>query len=253
MTWWVGIAVPSCFPHQAHTNTGTRLTPSRNGFLPRGTSPRATFARMGRPATAFPIVIAHIRPSDSPLSFGLGSGSPCLRPTSRKVSCFFAGFRVHLQNTAALGASGAALREPQSPRGDHGVSQVTGPSSSCVPAANYLAGRVVAFAHLCGDDPAAFRPSETLGCAGTVLSMADATGPHARLPTHQRIHCRRRCKAGYRPAGLSFGRTGFAPAGRHIRFQGGIDYLLSQLTSIAWSHPEADKPFFKKPLCLRCC
>lgn len=42
-------------------------------------------------------------------------------------------------------------------------------------------------------------------------------GPRVRLPTHQRSRYRERCKAGYRPAGLSFGRAGFAPAGRLFR------------------------------------
>ena len=43
-------------------------------------------------------------------------------------------------------------------------------------------------------------------------------GPLVRLPTHRRRHCWDRRKAGYRPAGLSFGRAGFAPAGRQTEF-----------------------------------
>jgi hypothetical protein len=38
------------------------------------------------------------------------------------------------------------------------------------------------------------------------------------VPTHRRRRYLRRRKARYRPAGLSFGRTGFAPAGQQTEF-----------------------------------
>ena len=61
-------------------------------------------------------------------------------------------------------------------------------------------------------------------------------GPLARAPTHRRARYRTRRKARYRPAGLSFGRAGFAPAGRHTGFQVATASLPSLLTSLAWSH-----------------
>jgi hypothetical protein len=47
-------------------------------------------------------------------------------------------------------------------------------------------------------------------------------GPHVRMPTHRRGHFWHRRKACYRPGGLTLGRAGFAPAGRHTKFHEGI-------------------------------
>ncbi len=55
---------------------------------------------------------------------------------------------------------------------------------------------------------------------------AECSGPHARLPTHRLCCCCHRRKAGYRPAGLRFGRVGFAPTGRRSGFQGLIVFSL---------------------------
>src|SRR5262245_8874332 len=44
-------------------------------------------------------------------------------------------------------------------------------------------------------------------------------GSWAGLPTHPPRRYRREGKASYRPAGLSFGRAGFALAGRHAEFR----------------------------------
>ncbi len=51
---------------------------------------------------------------------------------------------------------------------------------------------------------------------------AESSGPHARAPTHRKCCCCHRRKARYRPAGLCFGRVGFAPTGRRSGFQGVI-------------------------------
>jgi len=51
------------------------------------------------------------------------------------------------------------------------------------------------------------------------ISGLYSRGPHARLPTHQPSRYRGGCKADYRPAGLSFSRAGFAPAGQLIEFR----------------------------------
>ena len=130
---------------------------------------------------------------------------------------FFASFRVHLQNTKSPRSFLSGAPSAATSRGDVRISQITGPSSSCVPwPTTPLA--VSPPSPICAvRDSAAFRPSETLGCARIVLSMADAMGPHARLPTHQRSRYRLRSKADYRPAGLSFSRVGFAPTGQLFR------------------------------------
>ena len=50
------------------------------------------------------------------------------------------------------------------------------------------------------------------------VSRLHSRGPIVRLPTHRRDGYPPRRKAGFRPAGLRFGRTGFAPAGRQTEF-----------------------------------
>jgi hypothetical protein len=60
---------------------------------------------------------------------------------------------------------------------------------------------------------AAFQFYETLGTGIRRITRLRSHGSHSRVPTHQRNSCLSRCKARYRPAGLRFGRAGFAPAG----------------------------------------
>ena len=50
------------------------------------------------------------------------------------------------------------------------------------------------------------------------VSRLHSRGPIVRLPTHRRGDYPPSRKAGFRPAGLRFGRTGFAPAGRQTEF-----------------------------------
>jgi hypothetical protein len=67
--------------------------------------------------------------------------------------------------------------------------------------------------------PAAFRGSHPLGFPGRMtISGLRSHGPRARLPTHQPGRCRPDCKADCRPAGLSGGRAGLAPAGQCTEF-----------------------------------
>jgi hypothetical protein len=67
--------------------------------------------------------------------------------------------------------------------------------------------------------PAAFRVGDPLGFPGRTISGLHSHGPRVRLPTHQPARRHVGCKAGYRPAGLGFGRAGFAPAGRQTEFR----------------------------------
>ena len=101
-------------------------------------------------------------------------------------------------------------------RGESRASQVTGPSSSHVPwPSTSPAGpspRPLAVTSLLPSGPP--RPWAEPEFPFRWLAHH---GPRVRLPTHQRSRYRERCKADYRPAGLSFGRAGFAPAGRLFR------------------------------------
>ena len=105
------------------------------------------------------------------------------------------------------------LRQPRTNRGQTGVSQVTGPSSSSVPRSS-TPPRETPPRPFAVTSPAAFRVGDPLGFPGRTISGLHPRGPLVRLPTHQSRHYWRNCKANYRPAGLGFGRTGFAPAGR---------------------------------------
>ncbi len=68
--------------------------------------------------------------------------------------------------------------------------------------------------------PTAFGVYDPLGFPERMtISGLHSHGPRARLPTHQPERCRSSCKAGYRPAGLSFSRAGLAPAGQQTEFR----------------------------------
>ena len=63
--------------------------------------------------------------------------------------------------------------------------------------------------------------------SGTVcVSRLHSRGPIVRLPTHRRGDYPPRRKAGFRPAGLRFGRTGFAPSGRQTEFPESRTFFL---------------------------
>ena len=117
------------------------------------------------------------------------------------------------------------LRKPRMARGQTGASQVTGPSSSSAPRSS-TPPREAPPRPLTVTPPAAFRVGDPLGFPGRTISGLHTRGSLARLPTHQPSHCWLDCKADYRPAGLGFGRAGFAPAGRQTEFHEVIASLL---------------------------
>ncbi len=82
-------------------------------------------------------------------------------------------------------------------------------------------------AHVAGG-AAAFRLTDALDIRNRTISRLVSHGPRPRVPTHRRRRCRRRRKAHYRPAGLSLGRTGFAPAGRFTEFPKSPLFLSDQ-------------------------
>ena len=122
-----------------------------------------------------------------------------------------------------------------STRGKTRVSQVPGPSSSCVPWSTTPPGATT---------PRPFSVRSLLPSGESIpwapgnmfLSWLPTHGPLARVPTLRRIRYRLRRKARYRPGGLTLRRAGFAPAGRQTRFHGVIAYSIPPLTSLAWSH-----------------
>ncbi len=105
-----------------------------------------------------------------------------------------------------------------------GASQVTGSSSSGVPNSNTPSRPVATHPPCVASAPPS---AEQMAWApGNDNFGAECFGPHARLPTHRLCcYCHWR-KAGYRPAGLRFGRVGFAPTGRRSGFQGLIVFPL---------------------------
>lgn len=187
----------------------------------------------------FPSVVAPMRSYDSPLSFGFDSGSPCLRPTSLRVSRSSPASRVHsLTRRRRRFWSGSPLA-------------VTHEETSGPPR---LLGRPLRMCHgrpprrprrphmpLCRRRPCCLQALRYLGLTPELpLSLAVCHGPHVRLTTHQRLRYRRRCKSSFQPAGRSFDWAGFAPAGRLFQnFKAASSTSFSSQTSLAWSHPQA--------------
>ena len=106
------------FPSEGHIDTG-RLCSAGSRCHPVPRRPRS-YAALRLPA-----------------SFGHRSGSPCVWPTSMRVLvlCLMADDTC-TRNVACVGDGSPALRETGKCRGEARASQVTGPSSSCVPWSN---------------------------------------------------------------------------------------------------------------------
>jgi hypothetical protein len=96
-------------------------------------------------------------------------------------------------------------------------------------------------AHIDAVGAAAFEPKEAIGSRNVAISGLYSHGPSARVPTHRRGCHQPRRKTRFRPAGLSFDRSGLSPAGRLTEFPG-LPHGHSFPTSIAWSHPIASVP-----------
>jgi hypothetical protein len=138
---------------------------------------------------------------------------------------------------ATVGDWSPALHLTGSFRGASGISQVTGPSSSHVPWSCTPPGAVASCPSLLAT-AVAFRHRGTLGSRDYVLF--EAAFPTAHVLAHLRIAdvvTAIVARLRYRPAGLSFDRTGFAPAGWLLQFSSRLRRLLSHWTSLAWSHP----------------
>ena len=100
----------------------------------RLTSARAAFARPGPHATAFPDVSALMQPSDSLAPFGRRSGLPSPTTYLGAQGLFFTATPVPTPTRATSETLLPRLPVRRlSPQGETRVSQVPGPSSSCVP------------------------------------------------------------------------------------------------------------------------
>ena len=98
------------------------------------TPTRAAFARPGPHATAFPDVNAPMQPSDSLVPFARRSGLPSPTAYLGAEHLFFTAAPASSANPCSAGdISTPAPRLPALSRGETRVSQVPGPSSSCVP------------------------------------------------------------------------------------------------------------------------
>jgi hypothetical protein len=171
-----------------------------------------------------------MQPSDSLASFGRGYGSPRRWPTSWD-RCFSADLlgdqRVHLQ-TRWLRRSITGSPSDRNSRGETWASRVTGPSSSCVlwcntPPDSTLSSPLLLFEKIYGLVVIAFAKNRTLG-------IRNEHSFRSQVPTAHTLACLRfadlvtetvaRLATG--SGGLTPGRTGFAPAGRH--------------SEVSWSH-----------------
>jgi hypothetical protein len=126
-----------------------------------------------------------------PAPLGHGSGSPCRWPPSMPalVLCLVRPTTRAPAHVSCVGDGSPARRKAGVCRGEARVSQVTGPSSSCVPWSNTppatapssptrnQQGVVVAF-----------ESSRPLGIREAEVSGPHSHGPHARRPTPRRGH-----------------------------------------------------------------
>jgi hypothetical protein len=170
-----------------------------------------------RGATALPGFIARMQPSDFPEA-SAAALVPLALGLPRGERFFWTGRTCVRLRAARRRLRVRVLRGPAGSRGPSGISQVTGPSVAAAPWSS--------------TPPGASPPSPITGGDSCCLQEGQPPGhpedasfrgrfPHgsaACLPTHQPGCCHPDCKAGYRPAGLGFGRTGLSPAGRQTKF-----------------------------------
>jgi hypothetical protein len=139
------------------------------------TPTRAAFARPGPGVTPFPDVVAPMQPSDSlppsatalvPLTGGLPRCGRLFYATWADNTC--------ARNVSCVGDGSPALRETGMCRGEARASQVTGPSSSCVPWSNTppdtLPSSPTSRRGRCGlrDNPALSASGKTIGFGAAV-------------------------------------------------------------------------------------
>ena len=202
----------------------------------RLTPARAAFARPGPRATAFPDVTAPMQPSDSLAPFGRRSGHPSPAAYLGAEVLFFTAAPVPPPTGATPETFLPRLPASRlSTRGKTRVSQVPGPSSSCVPWSTTPPGATTPRPSL-GEVAVAFRRVNTLGTRKHVSFVA--TYPR---PTRSRAYASPNPLPSPAPGSLPAGRAHPSPGGFRTRWMTnkvswGHRILHSPLTSLAWSH-----------------
>ena len=206
----------------------------------RLTPTRAAFARPGPHATTFPDVKAPMQPSDSLVPLGRRSGHPSPTAYPGAEDSFFAVAPVPpLTDETPETFLPRPPNLPALSRGESRVSQVPGPSSSCVPWSTTPPGAKRPSPAL-GALAVAFKSPETLGTRNRSLSWL-----HTSRPTRSRTYAS--------PNPLPSPAQGSLPAGRAHPWPGGFRtrwmtnevswsqrILHSSSTSLAWSHRVLD-------------
>ena len=178
------------------------------------TPTRAAFARPGPHATAFPDVNAPMQPSDSLAPFGRRSGLPSPTTYLGTQGLFFTATPVPTPTRATSETLLPRLPVRRlSSQGETRVSQVPGPSSSCVPWSKTPPGATA-------PRPLSVRSPSSSGVANTLDTRKSAYFV-AVPPSAHTLVCLRIAESvtvsGARlatgPGGLTLGRAGFAPAG----------------------------------------
>ena len=177
----------SWVPSKVHTNTG-RLCSAGSGRRP---VPRrqSSYAALRLPHPRRPRLT-------SPLGFSSSWGLP--RRGCSSCAAVAAG-SVCIPRTRCASETGHRTSAcPDLLRGGMRASQVSGPSSSCVPWSKTPPGAAPSLPNL-GEAAIAFRQYNALGTRDDYsFRGCMAHGPHARVPTHRRTRYRVRRKARYR-------------------------------------------------------
>ena len=170
----------------------TRRRCAGHGSLLKFTSTRAALARPGPGACPFPDVTARMRPSDSLAPVGLGFARPLpsayLAAGASSVPCS-GRQRVRPQTRCASECCHRISVAPVCSRGGAWASQISGPSSSCVPWSKTPPGAALPSPNG-GGAAAAFRRSNALGTRKVMGFVAAWPTAHTlaggRVPTHRR-------------------------------------------------------------------
>ena len=188
---------------------------TRHVSLRRFVLTRVAFARLDPAADSSPassLVYATLR---LPAVFGTSSGVPLPAPTLAARASFLSGRPVPSRYGPLAGDYGAAPLGPLPTREQTAPPRLLGRPLSSRRGPSTPSAAVTPCPSL-GAAASAFQDSEPLGSRDIGIFGADTPGSDSCLPTHQPPCYQDSSKADYRPAGLSFGRAGFAPAGRLI-------------------------------------
>jgi len=202
-----------CFPPEARTDTGRlHSTGSRSPSLPRR---QRYYAALRLPGPLQPPLRFPLRATCHGSDASSWPHRACIRERAARRRLVF----------------GSPYDCPVYRRGETGVSQVTWPSSSPAPRSTTPPGasppRPMGATTLL--------PSglwKTLGTRDCLFVAIRPAARDARVPTHQRRCCHHRSRARHRPGGLTFGRAGLAPAGRHPNFTESSHAPLSSVQAL---------------------